>query len=136
MVTTAEVTDHAAIRDLLAAYALTLDADDIDGCMELFADAGEFEVYGQTLPRDRIRKMFVRAPKGMHMTGAALIDLYGDSATVRSQVLFVDSATHQMRPALYDDQLVKRDGRWLFARRRCRFLTPTGLADSPPEPGR
>lgn len=133
--TAAKVTDDEAIRDLLAAYALRLDADDLEGCLELFAEAGEFEVYGQTLPRDRIRRMFARAPNGMHMTGAAQIDVHGDAATVRSQVLFVDSTTHQMRPALYDDQLVKLDGRWLFERRRCRFLTSAGLADSPQELG-
>jgi hypothetical protein len=127
------VTDDKAIRDLLAAYALRLDADDLDACLELFTDDGEFEVYGKTLSRDRIRKMFMRAPKGMHMTGAALIDIRGETATARSQVLFVDSSTHQMRPALYDDDLVVVDGQWRFRRRRCHFLTASGLSDSPQE---
>jgi hypothetical protein len=134
MVKAAEMTDDETIRDLLADYALRLDVDDVDGCLGLFTDDGEFEVYGQTLSRERIRKMFTRAPKGMHLTGAAHVDLRGDSATVRSQVLFVDSTTHQIRTALYDDQLVKVGGQWLFARRRCRFLTATGLSDTPPDP--
>jgi SnoaL-like domain len=127
------MTDDKAIRDLLAEYALTLDVDDLDACLELFTDDGEFEVYGKTLTRDRIRKMFVRAPKGMHLTGAALIDVRGGTATARSQVLFVDSATHQMRPALYDDELITVHGQWRFRRRRCQFLTPSGLSDSPQE---
>jgi SnoaL-like domain len=127
------VIDDKAIRDLLADYALRLDADDLDACLELFADDGEFEVYGKTLSRDRIRKMFMRAPKGMHLTGAALIDVRGETATARSQVLFVDSSTHQMRPALYDDDLVVVDGQWRFRRRRCHFLTASGLSDSPQE---
>jgi hypothetical protein len=127
------VSDDKAIRDLLAAYALRLDADDLDACLELFADDGEFEVYGTTLSRDRIRKMFMRAPNGMHLTGAALIDVEGETATARSQVLFIDSSTHQMRPALYDDELVVVDGQWRFHRRRCQFLTASGLADSPQE---
>jgi uncharacterized protein (TIGR02246 family) len=129
-------TEAEAIRDLLAAYALTLDVDDLDGCLELFTEDGEFQVYGKRLSREQIRKMFTRAPRGMHMTGAALIDVRGDAAAVRSQVLFVDSSTHQMRPALYDDDLSKVDGRWRFARRRCQFLTEAGLADSPQEPAR
>ena len=125
--------DDKAIRDLLATYALRLDVDDLDACVELFTDDGEFEVYGKTLTRDRIRKMFMRAPKGMHLTGAALIEVCGDTATARSQVLFVDSSTHQIRPALYDDELVAAGGQWRFRRRRCRFLTPSGLSDSPQE---
>jgi len=128
------MTDDDSIRELLAHYALRLDADDVDGCLDLFTENGEFEVYGRTLPREGIRKMFARAPKGMHLTGAALVDVCDGSATVRSQVLFVDSTTHRMRPALYDDQLAKIDGRWLFERRRCQFLSATGLSDSPQDP--
>lgn len=127
--------DDRKIRDLLAEYALRLDADDIDGCLALFAPDGEFEVYGTVLSRERILKMFTRAPRGMHLTGAALVlRVDGDTAYVRSQVLFVDSTTHQMRPALYDDDLIKADGTWRFRRRRCQFLTADGLSDSSRDP--
>lgn len=135
MVTTpTEHIDRAAIAELLAAYALALDGDDIDGCLALFTDDGEFLVYGKTLQGERIRKMFTRAPQGMHLTGAALVELTGDTATVRSQVLFVDSSSHQMRPALYDDELTRTAAGWRFRRRRCQFLTADGLQDSPAEP--
>lgn len=127
--------DDKAIRNLLAAYALTLDVEDLDACLALFTDDGQFEVYGKTLSRERIRKMFMRAPKGMHMTGAALIDVRGETATARSQVLFVDSSTHQIRPALYDDELISVHGQWRFRRRRCQFLTAAGLSDSPQASG-
>lgn len=40
--------DEAAIRDLLAGYALALDAGDVDACVQLFAPDGEFLVYGIT----------------------------------------------------------------------------------------
>jgi uncharacterized protein (TIGR02246 family) len=126
--------DRTAIRDLLAAYALLLDADDIEACLDLFTDNAEFLVYGKTLAgRERIKKMFTRAPHGMHLTGAALIDVRGQTATVRSQVLFVEASTHQMRPALYDDDLTIAKGQWRFRRRRCQFLTAHGLSDSPAE---
>lgn len=128
------MTPQAAIRELLAAYALTLDADDIDGCLALFTNDAEFVVFGKTLSGpDRIRKMLTRAPRGMHLTGATLVDVDDLTATVRSQVLFVDSTTHQLRPALYDDEVVNLDGRWRFRRRRCQFLTVAGLSDSPQE---
>jgi len=130
-----KLTDENEIRDLLAAYALTLDADDIDGCLALFTADGEFVVYGKTLSGpDRIRTMLTRAPRGIHLTGATLVDIQDNAATVRSQVLFVDSATHQLRPALYDDEVVRVNMKWRFRRRRCQFITSTGLSGSPQEP--
>jgi uncharacterized protein (TIGR02246 family) len=126
--------DRTAIRSLLASYALLLDADDIEACLDLFTEDGEFLVYGKTLAgRERIKKMFTRAPRGMHLTGAALIDVGDQIATVRSQVLFVEAATHEVRPALYDDALVNVEGQWRFRSRRCQFLTGSGLSDSPAE---
>ncbi|OBF25423.1 nuclear transport factor 2 family protein [Mycobacterium sp. ACS4331] len=124
--------DREAIGDLIAEYALALDTDDIDGCVELFTEDSEYLVFGKTLlGPNRVRRMFTRAPRGMHLTGVSRVHIDGDTATATTQVLFVDAASHTMRPALYDDDLVKTDGRWRFRRRRCRFLTADGLSDSP-----
>ena len=129
------MTAENEVRDLLAAYALALDADDIDGCLALFTEDGEFCVYGKTWSgHERIRKMLRLAPRGLHLTGAAVVAVHGDTASARSQVLFVDSTTHGLRPALYDDELAIAGGRWRFRRRRCQFITPTGLSDTPSEP--
>lgn len=59
------------------------------------------------------------------------IDVRGDTATARSQVLFVRAGDLQLRPALYDDELVRTGGRWRFRRRRCHFVTSRGLSDTP-----
>jgi SnoaL-like domain len=127
--------DQAAIRELIAGYALTLDAGDIDECVQLFTCDGEFLVYGRSFARhDGIAEMFRAAPHGLHLTGVSHIDVDGDAATARSQVLFVRAGDFVLRPALYDDELVRIDGRWRFQRRRCRFITSAGLADSPEEP--
>jgi ketosteroid isomerase-like protein len=124
--------DQAAIRELLGGYALTLDAGDIDGCMELFTADAQFQVYGRSFAgHDGIRKMFRDAPRGLHLTGASRIDLRDNTATARSQVLFVRAGSLQLRPALYDDELVRNERCWLFRRRRCRFITSYGLADGP-----
>jgi uncharacterized protein (TIGR02246 family) len=124
--------DRAEIDDLIAEYALALDADDIEGCVALFTEDSEYRVFGKTLVGpDRVRRMFTRAPRGMHLTGVSRVQIDGDTATGRTQVLFVDAATHAMRPALYDDEFVKVDGRWRIRRRRCRFLTAAGLSDTP-----
>ena len=48
--------DDRAIRDLLACYALALDTDDIDRCLDLFTDDGEFVVFGREFSgRDQIQ---------------------------------------------------------------------------------
>jgi hypothetical protein len=127
------MTDENEIRDLLATYALSLDVDDFEGCCKLFADDGEFLVYGQTLAGEGIREMFTRAPRGLHLCGSTLVDLRGDTATARTQMLFIDASTHELRPALYDDDLVRSQGRWRFQRRRCQFITAKGLSDRPQE---
>ena len=127
--------DEVEIRELLAAYALSLDGGDIDQCVRLFTADAEFLVYGRTFAgHGGIGKMFRDAPRGLHLTGVSRIELRGDAATALSQVLFVRTDSLQLRPALYDDELVREDGRWRFRRRRCRFVTSHGLSDSPAVP--
>lgn len=124
--------DDRAIRDLLACYALALDTDDIDRCLDLFTDDGEFVVFGREFSgHDEIRAMFESAPRGLHLTGVSRIDVSGDAATARSQVLLVEAGTMHLRPALFDDELSRDGRRWRFRRRRCQFITSGGLADRP-----
>ena len=126
------MTDEAAIRELITGYALALDAGDVDACVALFVADAEFLVYGRTFTgHDGIGTMFRDAPRGLHLTGVSHIDVRADTATARSQVLFVRAGDLHLRPALYDDELVRTDGRWRFRRRRCQFVTSHGLSDSP-----
>jgi len=124
---------ETAIRELIAAYALALDGGDVPACLRLFAPDAEFLVYGRTFAgHDGIGRMFRDAPRGLHLTGVSKIDIHGgDTATARSQVLFVRAGDLALRPALYDDELICRDGQWLFKLRRCRFVTSYGLSDTP-----
>jgi SnoaL-like domain len=127
--------DEAAIRELIAGYALALDGGNVDSCVQLFTADAEYLVYGRCFAGyDGIAKMFRDAPRGLHLTGVSRIDIHGDAATARTQVLFVRAGDLHLRPALYDDELVRVDGRWLFRQRRCRFVTSAGLADSPEVP--
>jgi SnoaL-like domain len=131
--------EFAAIREVIANYALALDAGQIDECVRLFTSDAEFLVYGRSFAgHDGIAKMFRDAPRGLHLTGVSRIDVHGDTATAQSQVLFVRAGDLRLRPALYDDQLVRiadvQGGQWLFQRRRCQFITSHGLSDSPEDP--
>ena len=127
--------DDAAIRALIAAYALALDAGDVDAAAQLFTPDGEFLVYGRSfVGHDAIAAMFGAAPRGLHLTGLSSIEIRDDTASARSQVLFVRAGDLHLRPALYDDAMVRDGGRWRFVRRRCQFVTSRGLSDSPEEP--
>jgi SnoaL-like domain len=131
--------EFAAIREVIANYALALDAGQIDECVRLFTSDAEFLVYGRSFAgHDGIAKMFRDAPRGLHLTGVSRIDVHGDTATAQSQVLFVRAGDLRLRPTLYDDQLVRiadvQGGQWLFQRRRCQFITSHGLSDSPEDP--
>ena len=127
--------DEREIRELIAEYALTLDSGDADQCVRLFSADAEFLVYGRTFAgHGGIGTMFRDAPRGLHLTGVSRIEVRGDAAAARTQVLFVRTDSLQLRPALYDDELVREDGRWRFRRRRCRFVTSHGLSDSPEVP--
>ncbi len=124
--------DREQIEDLLTAYALALDVDDIQGCVQLFTPDGGFEVYGRRFGGwDGLRKMMTAAPRGMHFAGRAQVTVAGERATVRSQLIFFEAALAETRLAIYDDAVVKVDGQWRFESRRCRFLTPAGLSDRP-----
>jgi uncharacterized protein (TIGR02246 family) len=125
-------TDREQIEDLLTAYALALDVDDIEGCVQLFTPDGGFEVYGRRFAGwDGLRKMMSAAPRGMHFAGRAQIEVADVRACVRSQLIFFEASMAETRLAIYDDDVVKVDGQWRFQSRRCRFLTPDGLSDRP-----
>ena len=125
--------DRAAIDDLLASYVLSLDVDDIDAAVNLFVEEGEFHLGGRALTgRDRLRRMFTDAPRGMHLAGRSLIAPSPAGATVRQQLVFFPADRSARRLVIYDDDLVRAGDRWLFRRRQCRFMNEHGTLDSRP----
>jgi len=129
---TAVATDRDEILDLLASYGTLLDRERFDEWLDLFVPDGEYLVFGRTFAgHDGLRTINAHAPGGLHLGGYPLIDVDGDRATTAQSFLFVDQKTHEQRIGWYDDDLVRVDGRWRFARRRCTFLTADGPADRP-----
>jgi len=125
--------DRAAIDDLLAAYVLSLDVDDIDAAVNLFVENGEFHTYGRAfVGRDRVRRMFEGAPKGLHLAGRSLIAPSPEGATVRQQLVFYPADGSAHRLAIYDDEVVRVGDRWLFRSRQCRFMIGDGTLQSRP----
>ena len=125
--------DRAAIDNLLATYVLSLDVDDIDTAVKLFVENGEVRTYGRALTgRDRLRRMFEDAPRGLHLAGRSLITPSPGGATVRQQLVFFPADRSAHRLVIYDDHVVHVGDRWLFRSRQCRFMTEQGTLDSRP----
>ncbi|WP_405182661.1 nuclear transport factor 2 family protein [Nocardia sp. NBC_01377] len=133
-ITPLTLADRVAIDDLLSEYALRLDVDDIDGAAALFLEDGEFDTYGHVFAgRQRIRRMFAGAPKGIHLAGRSTVTARADGADVRMQLVFFPADRSPHRLAIYDVHVVGTAGTaWAIRRMRCRFLNDAGeLAAEP-----
>jgi hypothetical protein len=125
--------DRARIDDLLAAYVLCLDVDDLDGMVNLFSPGGEFRTYGTAFVGEHgLRRMLNSAPKGLHLAGRSLITPADFGATVRSQLVFFPADREPPRLAVYDDEVVQHKGDWKFQVRDCRFLNANGVLGPKP----
>jgi SnoaL-like domain len=123
--------DRQAIDDLLAAYVLSLDVDDVEGAVNLFTEDGEFRTHGRVWAGpDRLRRFFGGAPRGLHLAGRSLVAPSPEGAAVRQQLVFYPADRSPHRLAIYDDIVVRSGDRWLFRSRECRFMTANGTLDS------
>ncbi len=137
--------DRAAIHRLLVDYGRTLDARDFDGFAGLFARDGVYVAGGAdgrplSGPQagEAMRRTFAENALGFaepnyHLFFNETVDFTGaDSARARSQSLYMvpseDGAPRAAMMASYDDELVREDGRWKFARRVVHGQMPAAPA--------
>jgi uncharacterized protein (TIGR02246 family) len=127
--------DRLDIMDLIARYASTLDAGDLDGYVNNFAPDGV--LFERHNGREQIRAYVAslmregRAgplPSGdvayRHFVGSPTINGSEDRATVHSYLLWVSMGSEPpiSAAAEYLDECVKIDGEWLFKTRTLRRL--------------
>lgn len=71
------------------------------------------------------------APKGLFLTGTALIEtLDGDSASGTQPLCFIDHATHDMRIGYYRDTYSRTSEGWRLKTRAMTFIRRSGVHDS------
>ena len=128
------MSDREDIRELLARYCFALDADRFEDMAALFTTDGVWETaFGTGTGREGIvaqaRSIATGPrPKRVHLTTNIVIDMHGESATVRSNWALIQNSPNG--PVIgsgggYADVLVKVDGRWFFKRRKIdRFIAP------------
>jgi uncharacterized protein (TIGR02246 family) len=139
-----EAADRAAIHALLMAYGSTLDNRDFEGFGKLFGTDGVYVGGGATgeakgpAAGEMMRKVFaanafgVREPN-FHLFYNEVVTFDGpDRARATSMSLWMVPDEKNRPTALmagrYEDQLVRKDGKWLFARRVVKSVT-----NRPPE---
>ncbi|MCX5044216.1 nuclear transport factor 2 family protein [Aldersonia sp. NBC_00410] len=127
MSTTDEI---VAINQLLARYAVTITQGDIDGLIGVFTPDGTYSAFGDTFTLAEFPALVAAAPSGLFMTGTALINLNGDTATGTQPLCFVEHSTHDMRIGYYNDTYAKTSDGWRLRTRKMTFIRRSGEHDS------
>lgn len=134
------MTDHDAIRRLLAEYCLGTDTGDTERWAGCFTDDVVWEggAFGRFEGKDDARayhKAGGEMAKSMrHINSNAAIDVQGDTAAVDSYIQVYDQSGDApiiIFSGFYRDELVKQNGRWLI---RSRQLITNSLAMSKAQP--
>ncbi|HEX6475929.1 MAG TPA: nuclear transport factor 2 family protein [Acidimicrobiales bacterium] len=137
MISSDQIVDRLALRELSDRYASAVDRRDVEALVELFTDGAELSVYDPAhaeapsrVRRGRpelaeIPRLIARYPKTFHFVGNALYEIDEDVAT--GEVYCVahhliddpEGATdHVMLIRYIDDYLRCDDGRWRISGRR------------------
>ena len=120
--------DLVEIQQLLARYAVTITQEDIDGLIGVFTPDGTYSAFGDTYRLDKFPELVTAAPKGLFLTGAAVVDIDGDSASGTQPLCFIDHATHDMRIGYYRDTYSRTaDGTFTHGSIPLRYLWPSEL---------
>ena len=128
--------DRSSIEDLQARYLFAMDFGDPDLYVTLFTedgvlDIGNGEIRGRKAIRDVIAKMpnsrttenGLRPASGRHNISNIVLKVNGDKATGRAYWFHYSNDNPERRGVFsgyghYEDELVKVNGQWLFAKRR------------------
>jgi len=124
------------IRALIATYAISFDDHDWDRFATLWTDDAAFAVGDDAFEGRETMLAFLTTclPDeygGKHMNSPSLIEIApdGESAVAQTDVVWIPQNFENAIVARYRDTLVRRDGRWRFARRE---ETPLQYKPGPP----
>jgi uncharacterized protein (TIGR02246 family) len=133
---------YEEIRQLVARYAVAVDSRDLDALVSLFVD--DVQVGRDERGRDALRAYFAQSLRGVKVTilntGTHVIDIA--DANHATGILYCRGEVHQgdewiVQAIQYRDTYERRDGTWLFVRRRHLLwharpvgTSPVGLPDA------
>jgi hypothetical protein len=123
--------EQLAIHQLYASYAFTVDTHDFDGWIALWTEDGVFENPDGTIARGHaeLRAQAVANSREVvyHWTGNLLLTAAEHGADAQCYLLYIVAGpSPTVRYAMYySDQLVRRDGQWLYRSRRVKGIDTT-----------
>jgi hypothetical protein len=79
---------------------------------------------------DVFPQLVAAAPKGLFLTGTAVVDVDGDTGTGTQPLCFIDHATHDMRIGYYNDTYQRTADGWRLRTRKMTFIRRSGAHDS------
>jgi hypothetical protein len=109
---------------------VTITKGDIEGLLEVFAADGDYSAFGDTYPLEEFPALVEAAPKGLFLTGTAVVEVTGDTGTGTQPLCFIDQTTHDMRIGYYSDTYVRTAGGWRLQTRAMTFIRRSGAHDS------
>lgn len=123
--------DLIEIQQVLAKYAVTITQGDIDGLISVFTPDGTYSAFGETYTLNRFPVLVDAAPKGLFMTGTALIDLVegADTASGTQPLCFIEHSKHDMRIGYYRDTYERTAEGWRLKSRAMTFIRRSGDHD-------
>ena len=123
--------DLVEIQQLLAKYAVTITQGDVEGLVSVFTPDGTYSAFGETYTLNRFPVLVDAAPKGLFMTGTALIDLVDgdDTATGTQPLCFIEHSKHDMRIGYYRDIYLRTAEGWRLKTRAMTFIRRSGDHD-------
>lgn len=115
--------DRLAVQDVMVKYATSVDARDLDRYATCFLPDVIVNGYGQDVIKGRdgyvdyVRTALQNYGRTQHLLGNFVVELNGDEAHMRcyvqaTHVLAEDPEKFLILYAIYDDQLVRKDGQW------------------------
>jgi len=124
--------DLMEIQQLLARYAVYITRGDIDGVLAVFTPDGTYSAFGDTYPLAEFPALVAAAPKGLFLTGTAVVEPTedGNTATGTQPLCFVDHATHELRIGYYNDTYARTADGWRLRTRAMTFIRRSGAHDS------
>lgn len=130
------VEDILEIGQLRAKYCKYLDAGEWDALVELFTPDGEFHGIGSATGRAELKEFYARMRRESieawwHFSSNETAELDGDRATGETYLdqPCVLGGVAYASAGRYQDEMVRHNGRWLFAKRTVTFFYFVPLAE-------
>lgn len=130
--------DRMALKELVDVFSCLADTKEVDKQVLLFTEDATVDSYrgdklissitGRKDLAQRFGDFLARFETVYHINGQQVVDISGDRATGTAycQVVLVSNdngkQTMLTQGVRYDDEYVKRDGRWLIAHRTFHFV--------------